>query len=343
MAEAIEDGTATMPAEARKIEAFRYAESPWHQVSAIAGNPLPELFPESPVRGSNPNARAGSNRPGALNCEVGRGVSTERYTYGVEPEFSAEEESGDSDSAGGDPAYDAGRQAADQQLFQQLLASESNKAEERGRGKGMEMGLTLGREEASRQLQGARERLVAQAAALVESFSHARESYLHQLEQEAVKLALAIAARILRREAQADPLLLTGAVRVALGQLAASTAVRLRVPAQDQSMWEETMARMPGMAIRPQVVGEAGMELGDCRMETELGSADLGLWPQLKAIERGFFERPGDRAGDRLGWGANDPEAAAAEVSAPGGSVEDRAGPGPSKPGRTGEGQGNGD
>ena len=37
-----------------------------------------------------------------------------------------------------------------------------------------------------------------------------------------VKLALAIAARILRREAQTDPLLLTGAVRVALGQLAAT-------------------------------------------------------------------------------------------------------------------------
>ncbi len=36
-----------------------------------------------------------------------------------------------------------------------------------------------------------------------------------------MKLALAVAARILRREAQMDPLLLTGAVRVALGQLAA--------------------------------------------------------------------------------------------------------------------------
>ena len=37
------------------------------------------------------------------------------------------------------------------------------------------------------------------------------------------------------------------------------------------------------------------MELGECRMETELGSADLGLWPQLKEIERGFFDRMGGR------------------------------------------------
>jgi len=289
MAEAMGNGTAAMPAQTREIEAFRYAESPWVQGSARAGNPLPELFPESET--------PGSNRAGALNRDAGRDVLTQRYTYGVEPGFASEEETDDSgaDPVSNDPARDASQHLVNQQLFQQLLASESNKAEERGRGKGMEMGVALGREEALRQLQGERERLVTQAAALLESFSHAQESYLHQLEQEAVKLALAIAARILRREAQTDPLLLTGAVRVALGQLSASTAVRLRVPAEDLPMWQETLARMPGLVLRPRVIGEPGMELGDCQMETELGSADLGLWPQLKAIERGFFERPGDR------------------------------------------------
>jgi flagellar assembly protein FliH len=289
MAEVMENGIATMPVQAREIEAFRYAESPWLLDLAGAGNPLPELFPESEMQGSNLD--------GVLHRDAGRDVLTQRYTYGIEPGFAAEEETEDSgaDLAFGDPPRDAAQEADRQQLFQQLLVSESNKAEERGRGKGMEMGLALGREEALRQLQGERERLVAQAAALVESFSQTQESYLHQLEQEAVKLALAIAARILRREAQSDPLLLTGAVRVALGQLSASTAVRLRVPAEDQPMWQEALARMPGLALRPRVIGEPGMELGDCQMETELGSVGLGLWPQLKAIERGFFERPGDR------------------------------------------------
>ena len=58
-----------------------------------------------------------------------------------------------------------------------------------------------------------------QAAELCESFAEERDRYLHAVEQEVVRLALAVAARILRREAQMDPLLLTGAVRVALGQL----------------------------------------------------------------------------------------------------------------------------
>jgi flagellar assembly protein FliH len=178
-----------------------------------------------------------------------------------------------------------------------LIAAECRRWEERGHSRGMEAGLGLGRAEASAQLEEERNRLYSQAAALASSFAESRDRYLHQLENETAELALAIAARILRREAQMDPLLLTGAVRVALGQLAASTSVRLRVPLADQSFWEEALSLLPGLAIRPQVVGDDRLALGECVMETELGSADLGLWPQLKEIERGFFDRIGDRRG----------------------------------------------
>jgi flagellar assembly protein FliH len=188
------------------------------------------------------------------------------------------------------PAESRGREETDL-----LVAAECGRAEDRGHGRGMEAGLALGRAEASAQLKEERNRLYSQAAALASSFAKSRDRYLHQLEKEAAQLALAIAARILRREAQMDPLLLTGAVRVALGQLAASTSVRLRVPVADQSLWEEALSLLPGLAIRPQVVGDDRLALGECVMETELGSADMGLWPQLKEIERGFFDRIGDR------------------------------------------------
>lgn len=297
MEEAVDSGADTMHAETREMEAFRYVESPWMESAPPVWEPQAVLFAESEEL--EPNRRPGpnTNPVGVPDREHRRDPITERYTYGIDPSCLSVEGTADSALNGDrqDLEREAARENEDQELFQQLLSVESHKAEERGRSKGMEMGLNLGREEAFRQLQGERERLVAQAAALLESFSHARESYLHQLEQEAVKLALAIASRILRREALTDPLLLTGAVRAALGQLAATTSVRLRVPVEDQTMWEETLARMPGLALRPQVLGDPRMELGDCQMETELGSADLGLWPQLKAIERGFFERPGDR------------------------------------------------
>ena len=44
----------------------------------------------------------------------------------------------------------------------------------------------------------------------VREFAAAREQYFAAVEQQVVKLALAIAARVLHREAQIDPLLLAG-------------------------------------------------------------------------------------------------------------------------------------
>ncbi len=175
------------------------------------------------------------------------------------------------------------------------LAAEWRNAEERGIVQGVELGLARGREESSQQIEAALRKAHVQVGELLASFSESKLHYFHQLEQEAVRLALAIAARVLRREAQMDPLLLTGAVRVALGQLSDSTAVRLRVPLQEQRMWEQALALIPERAMRPEVVGEPQMKSGECRMETALGTADLSLWSQLKEIERGFFDRVGER------------------------------------------------
>lgn len=130
----------------------------------------------------------------------------------------------------------------------------------------------------------------------IESFDAACQQYMHDIEPEVVRLALAVAARILRREAQMDTLLLSGAVRVALGQLASSTRVKLRVPAGDLELWREAIALVPNPGSRPEVTTGEGMRLGDCVIETELGSVDLGVRAQLSEIERGFFDRPGSRA-----------------------------------------------
>jgi flagellar biosynthesis/type III secretory pathway protein FliH len=137
------------------------------------------------------------------------------------------------------------------------------------------------------------ERQKQHLAALAETFYGERDRYLRAVEQEVVKLALAVAARILRREAQMDPLLLTGAVRVALGQLAATTEVHLHVPPADLDLWTEAIALLPNLPVKPSVLGCEGMRLGDCRVETRLGTVDLGIRSQLGEIERGFFDRAG--------------------------------------------------
>lgn len=130
----------------------------------------------------------------------------------------------------------------------------------------------------------------AELGAALEAFRRQRDEYLARVEQETVRLALAIAERILHREAQMDPLLLTAAVRVALGQLAETTAVKLRVPAAQSAMWTELLRLMPGLPLRPEVVADAEMQEGEAALEAELGTVDLGVRAQIAEIERGFFD-----------------------------------------------------
>jgi flagellar assembly protein FliH len=109
------------------------------------------------------------------------------------------------------------------------------------------------------------------------------------IEPEVVKLALRIAERIVRREVQVDPLLLTGSVRAALGQLADRTTVRLHVPASDSDLWRETFAHLPNLRIKPEIVADAQLEQGECELESNCGRADLGVGSQLREITRSFF------------------------------------------------------
>jgi len=173
--------------------------------------------------------------------------------------------------------------------WEKRLAEESRKAFEAGRERGREEAGAMGREVLAK----ARREQEQRMAAVLESFAEAREDYLRKVEGEVVKLALTVAARILRREAQMDPLLLTGAVRVALGQLSHTSEVKLRVPASDLELWREAIALLPKLAVRPVVLAGDGLRLGDCIVESNLGTVDLGVRSQLGEIERGFFDRAG--------------------------------------------------
>jgi flagellar assembly protein FliH len=173
------------------------------------------------------------------------------------------------------------------------LAEETRRSFEAGREHGRQEGRREERDALKAAHTAADTERVQQSASLIERFSRESDRYLQAVEHEAVELALAIAARILRREAQMDPLLLTGAVRVALGQLSASTEVRLRVPPAEFDLWGEAIALLPNLSIKPVLVAGEGMQCGDCVVETSLGSVDLGIRAQLAEIERGFFDRAG--------------------------------------------------
>jgi flagellar assembly protein FliH len=181
-----------------------------------------------------------------------------------------------------------------EEQFSARLADETRRSFETGYHKGREDALSAEREAEQAERSNKLQELADGVRNMTESFAAERSRYYGRLEHETVRLALAIAGRILRREAQMDPLFLIGAVRVALGQLTASTRVRLRVPAADAGLWTEAMALLPNREITPEVVAAEQMRTGECLMETDLGSADLGVRVQLSEIERALLDRAGN-------------------------------------------------
>jgi flagellar biosynthesis/type III secretory pathway protein FliH len=128
----------------------------------------------------------------------------------------------------------------------------------------------------------------------LEEFSRRRTAYFLKFEEEAVQLILAIARKVLQREARADPLALAAMVHVALEPLHTGTVVRLRVHPNAAQDWRLYFAarsdEFPSLETLPQVIEDAGIPEGECRLETEMGTAALSLSQQLASIEASFLE-----------------------------------------------------
>lgn len=121
-----------------------------------------------------------------------------------------------------------------------------------------------------------------------EQFEKERSMYFAGVESEVVKLALAIAARILHREVKIDPLLLTAAVRIALERVADNSMTILRVPTADLVRWQGVFTAESSSEV--QLIGDDQLELGECVLETTVGRVELGVNAQLEEIEKGFFD-----------------------------------------------------
>jgi flagellar assembly protein FliH len=123
----------------------------------------------------------------------------------------------------------------------------------------------------------------------VADFEKSQKVYFSRVEAEVVQLALAIAGKILHREAQVDPMLLSAIVHLALGQLKEGSSATIRVRPEQANQWRTHVASL-AINLDTRVVEDADLERGDCVLETELGTVNFSLDAQLKEVERGFFD-----------------------------------------------------
>jgi flagellar assembly protein FliH len=174
---------------------------------------------------------------------------------------------------------------------------------------GREQGRSEVRQAIARQLSEEQQRSQTQILQNLEQFRLEQQNYFHHVEGEVVRLALAIAARVLHREAHLDPLLLSGAVRVALEKLGDSSNVVMRVPPREVAQWKDFFRAAGNMRIQPGVLEDPSLSPGECLLITDLGTIELGVRAQLEEIEKGFFDlldrRPAESGPNATSTGRN--------------------------------------
>lgn len=141
------------------------------------------------------------------------------------------------------------------------------------------------RRECDEKVQADRRRI----AEVIAQFHAEQTEYYSRVEPELVNLILAVAGRILHREAQVDRMLLAALAKVAVENLQQRSYVVVRVAPPACAEWREYFANhLSGTKV--EVLEDSQLQPDGCVLETELGTADVSIEAQLKEIERGFFD-----------------------------------------------------
>lgn len=151
---------------------------------------------------------------------------------------------------------------------------------------GNQEGQAAAREEAAREIQALTERV----ARAVTELAQLRPQLRRQAEADVVKLALAIARRILHRELAVDPESMRGLIQAALENLQSQELCRVSVhPLQEPAL--RSLLERAGQARAIEVIADASLERGAAVFETTRGNLDASIETQLVEIERGLIDR----------------------------------------------------
>ncbi len=169
-------------------------------------------------------------------------------------------------------------------LLERHIEDEKRSAHEQGR----QQGLTTGVQQEAAKWTDALSRLTR----TIEEMSKSKARFRAEVEEDAVKLALAIARKVLNRELTSDPEALAGLARVALDKLNLRELQRVRVhPGDVQTI--ERMLNASSAPKRVEVIADGTLERGGAIFETDRGRLDASVTTQLGEIERGLTDMLG--------------------------------------------------
>jgi flagellar assembly protein FliH len=150
---------------------------------------------------------------------------------------------------------------------------------------GLREGEAAGRSRAAAELQPVIQRL----ARSIEELGQMRARLRSEAEADLVRLSLAIARRVLRREMSIDPDALRGVIVAALEKLHSQEICRVRVHPSLAGM-VSTCLREGVAGSGAEVIADPSRQPGDVVFETERGNLDASVDSQLLEIERGLAD-----------------------------------------------------
>jgi flagellar assembly protein FliH len=124
----------------------------------------------------------------------------------------------------------------------------------------------------------------------IAEISSLRVRLRREAEADLVRLALAIARRILRRELAVDPDALHGLIMGALEKLQAQEICRARVSPPHVALLKKCLEQANASA-GVEIISDPSREPGTVIFETERGGLDASVDSQLREIDRGLADR----------------------------------------------------
>lgn len=173
-------------------------------------------------------------------------------------------------------------------LERKLVEAEvaAKRREQEARQAGYRDGEQAGRKQATDQVQP----MIDKMAQSIAEVGHLRPKLRHEAEADVIKLATAIARKILHRELAADPEALSALVRVAMEKIRVHELVRVRVHPQHQTPVQQVLTRIL-LGAHVELQPDPRLPLGGLMIETTRGDFDASVETQLREIERGLTDK----------------------------------------------------
>jgi flagellar assembly protein FliH len=147
-------------------------------------------------------------------------------------------------------------------------------------------GEAAGRNRAAAELQPVIERL----SRTIHEIAGLRARMRREAESDLLRLATAIARRVLRREIAVDPDAMHGLVLGALEKLQSQEIARVRVHPAHAALVTACLRQMVAGSL-VEVIADPSREPGAVIFETDRGNLDASVESQLREIERGLADR----------------------------------------------------